>query len=88
MFFFNQVVLRRPELLTETFDEDMLLTFSKTGACSGLILSSFMLDLPSILHNSQDVISCVAQVWIVSSEYLGNTCSTTHFSVVSSYPQH
>ncbi|PBK68926.1 hypothetical protein ARMSODRAFT_958046 [Armillaria solidipes] len=69
MLFFNQVVLRRPELLAETSDEDMLLTFSRTGACSGLILSSFMLDLPSILHNSQDIISCVAQVWIVSSEY-------------------
>ncbi len=60
MPFFNQVVLRRPELLTETSDEDVLLNFSKTGACSGLILSSFMLDLPSILHNSQDVISCLA----------------------------
>ncbi|KAK0452456.1 hypothetical protein EV421DRAFT_1769027 [Armillaria borealis] len=28
-----------------------------------------MLKLPSILHDSQDVISCVAQVWIVSSEH-------------------
>ncbi|PBK79517.1 hypothetical protein ARMGADRAFT_134241 [Armillaria gallica] len=70
MFFFNQVVLRRPELFIDTATEskpDALLTFSRTGTISGLVLSSFMLKLPSILHDSQDMISCVARVWIVSS---------------------
>ncbi|SJL16214.1 uncharacterized protein ARMOST_19733 [Armillaria ostoyae] len=72
LFFFNQVVLRRPELFNsdiEESDTDMLLTFSRTGATSGLALSSVMLRLPSILHNSQDIMSCVAHVWIVASEH-------------------
>ncbi len=72
MFFFNQVVLRRPELFdddNEEPDTDMLLTFSRTGVVSGLALSSVMLRLPSILHNSQDIMTCVAHVWIVASEH-------------------
>ncbi|KAK0449721.1 uncharacterized protein EV420DRAFT_761406 [Desarmillaria tabescens] len=73
MVFFNQVVLRRPELFNdvEKSDPDMLLTYSRTGAISGLALSSVMLRLPnpSILHNSQNIMSCVAHVWIVASEH-------------------
>ncbi|KAK0215636.1 hypothetical protein IW262DRAFT_1299877 [Armillaria fumosa] len=72
MFFFNQVVLRRPELFNsynEELDTDMLLEFSRTGAISGLALSSVMLGLPSILHNSPDIMSCVAHMWIVVSEH-------------------
>ncbi|KAK0220314.1 hypothetical protein IW262DRAFT_1461582 [Armillaria fumosa] len=73
MLFFNQVMLRRPESSIDTTDteskSDALLIFSRTGAISGLVLSSFMLNLPSILHNSQDTISCAARVWIVASEH-------------------
>ncbi|KAK0192068.1 hypothetical protein F5146DRAFT_488955 [Armillaria mellea] len=71
MFFFNQVVLRRPELFdgNEEPDTNMLLTFSRTGVVSGLALSSVMLRLPSMLHDSQDIMTCVAHVWIVASEH-------------------
>ncbi|KAK0192836.1 hypothetical protein F5146DRAFT_520848 [Armillaria mellea] len=67
--YFLKALLKEPESFVK-FPKQMntLLSYAIAGACDSVSLSSIMLTHPSILRQSQGLISCVAQVWIASLE--------------------
>ncbi|KAK0452463.1 hypothetical protein EV421DRAFT_903510 [Armillaria borealis] len=67
--YFLKAVLKEPESFVKLPKQmDTLLSYAAAAVCDGVTLSSLMLRLPSILRQSQNLISCLAQVWIVSLE--------------------